>query len=49
MAFMVEHPLGTAAVGTLFSLGLAAWILRWEFRHQMRARRRGGFLIGGER
>lgn len=49
MDVLIAHPLVVAAGVTVFSLALAAWILRWEFRHQMRARRHGGFVIGGER
>ena len=35
-----------AAIAAAF--GVSAWILRWEFRAQMRAARYGGYVIGGE-
>lgn len=37
--------LGAGALLVIVGIGGAAWILRWEIRHQLRARRHGGFLI----
>lgn len=48
MAGMIGHPYAFAAVAIVGGFGLAAFILRWEFRAQMRARRYGGFLVGGD-
>ena len=48
-AGLIAHPLAVAAGASVCGLALAAWILRWEFRAQLRERRRGGFLIGGDR
>lgn len=41
--------IAAGVVAFMVGVGGAAWILRWEFRAQLRARRHGGFLIGGER
>lgn len=47
--FVVNHPLLSAAAATAGAFGLAAWILRFMIAQELRARRRGGFLIGGDR
>lgn len=44
-AFVLGLGLALVVVG----LGGAAWIIRWELRAQLRARRHGGFLVGGDR
>jgi hypothetical protein len=41
--------LGVAAVLFIGGIGAAAWILRFEIRHQVRARRHCGYWIGGDR
>jgi hypothetical protein len=41
--------LGIAAVLCIGGIAAAAWILRWEIRAQRRARRYGGFVVGGDR
>lgn len=45
---MTESPLFWGPIAVALGFGVAAWILRWEFRHQLRKRRHGGFLIGGD-
>lgn len=46
---MTERIMIAAGVGAIAAgFGLAAWVLRYEFRAQMRARRRSGYLIGGQ-
>lgn len=37
------------AAAIVVGFGVAAYILRWEFRHQLRQHRYGGFVVGGDR
>jgi hypothetical protein len=48
-SFVVAHPLACTAGASLVGLAVAAFVLRFEVRHQLRERRYGGFLVGGDR
>lgn len=49
MGFLTAHPLVAGVLAALTGFSVSVFVLRWEIRAQLRQRRRGGFLVGGER
>lgn len=47
---VIHHPVACVCAAAVVAVGVPAWLLRYEARYQarqVRARRRGGYLIGG--
>ncbi len=49
MSVLIAHPWVCAGSAIVGGFGIAAFLLRFEFRAQLRARRYGGYVAGGER